>query len=75
MCKEQYIYIETDSTDAAFNFAVEYYLATERPFPVSYTHLDVYKRQLPTRPTKDAASARKSARPSLTMYSTIWMRR
>ena len=33
MCKEQYIYIETDSTDAAFNFAVEYYLATERPFP------------------------------------------
>ena len=33
MCKEQYIYIETDSTDAAFNFALEYYLATERPFP------------------------------------------
>lgn len=33
MCKNQYIYIETDSTDAAFNFALEYYLATEKSFP------------------------------------------
>lgn len=33
MCKNQYIYVETNSTDAAFNFAVEYYLATKKPFP------------------------------------------
>lgn len=32
MCND-YLYIETDSNDAAFNFALEYYLATERIFP------------------------------------------
>ena len=32
MCND-YLYIETDSTDAAFNFALEYYLASEKRFP------------------------------------------
>ena len=54
------IYIETGSTDVYHNFAVEYYLTAVRPreemtflfwrtTPVSYTHLDVYKRQNLTR--------------------------